>query len=171
MSSEESSKLVVVANRLPVRRERGDGRSMWKTSPGGLVSALMPILRRESASERGGAWIGWSGATERLEPFMHEGVFNVPVNLSEQNVHKYYEGMANGTLWPLFHDVVRPPTFDVSWWRAYCEVNATFAQAAASVADEGATVWVHDYHLLLAPRMLRARRPDLKIGFFLHIPF
>ncbi|WP_432994121.1 alpha,alpha-trehalose-phosphate synthase (UDP-forming) [Dactylosporangium sp. CA-233914] len=147
---------VVVANRVPV-----------DATPGGLVSALEPIARRA-----GGAWVGWIGSPdERVEPFEHNGVYIRPVALSDEDVDRYYEGQSNSTLWPLFHDGVEPATHRRAWRVAYEAVNRRFAEAAAEVAAEGATVWVHDYQLLLVPGMLRAARPDLRIGFFLHIPF
>jgi trehalose 6-phosphate synthase len=160
--------LVVVANRLPVDRVVGDdGSTSWRTSPGGLVSALEPVMRAND-----GAWIGWHGSPdETLDPFEDEGLSLVPVPLSAQEVEEYYEGFSNGTLWPLYHDVVAPPAFRREWWDAYVVVNRRFAERAAEVADEGATVWVQDYQLQLVPQMLRGLRPDLRIGFFLHIPF
>ena len=84
---------------------------------------------------------------------------------------EFYDGFANDTLWPLYHDAIRASTFEQEWWDAYVRVNERFAEAAASVAARGATVWVHDYHLQLVPGLLRQSRPDLRIGFFLHIPF
>jgi trehalose 6-phosphate synthase len=159
---------VVIANRLPVDRDfNPDGTTTWRTSPGGLVSALEPVMRR-----KGGAWIGWHGAAdERLRPFEHDGIRLVPVRLSTQEVVEYYEGFSNGTLWPLYHDVVAPPQFHREWWDSYVTVNQRFAKAAARVAKRKATVWVQDYQLQLVPAMLRELRPDLRIGFFLHIPF
>jgi trehalose 6-phosphate synthase len=159
---------VVVANRLPVDRVVGsDGSTTWRTSPGGLVSALEPVMRR-----KGGAWIGWHGAAdERLRPFEHDGLHLVPVRLTTQEVVEYYEGFSNGTLWPLYHDVIAPPEFHREWWDSYVKVNQRFAKAAARVAKRGAMVWVQDYQLQLVPAMLRELRPDLRIGFFLHIPF
>jgi trehalose 6-phosphate synthase len=162
------SSLVVVANRLPVDRVVAeDGSTSWRTSPGGLVSALEPVMRAND-----GAWIGWHGSPdETLEPFDDAGLSLVPVPLSAQEVEEYYEGFSNGTLWPLYHDVVAPPSFRREWWDAYVVVNRRFAERSAEVADEGATVWIQDYQLQLVPQMLRALRPDLRIGFFLHIPF
>jgi trehalose 6-phosphate synthase len=95
----------------------------------------------------------------------------VPVELSEEEVDRYYEGMSNASLWPLYHDVVEKPEYHRKWWDAYVQVNKRFADRAIEVAAEGAVVWVHDYQLQLVPAMLRQRRPDLTIGFFLHIPF
>jgi len=160
--------LVVVANRLPVDRAvEDDGTATWRSSPGGLVTALEPLMRGN-----GGVWVGWhGGADETFDPFEHHGLTLVPVPLSATEVEKYYEGFANATLWPLYHDVVAPPEFHRDWWDAYVEVNQRFADRAAEVAAEGAVVWVQDYQLQLVPAMLRAARPDLRIGFFLHIPF
>ncbi len=159
---------VVVANRLPVDRVvTPDGGVDWRTSPGGLVTALEPVMRRH-----GGAWVGWHGAPdETVEPFDHDGYSVVPVPLTTLEHNEYYEGFSNATLWPLYHDTVAFPEFHREWWDAYVTVNRRFAEAAAEVAAEGATVWVQDYQLQLVPRMLRELRPDLKIGFFLHIPW
>jgi trehalose 6-phosphate synthase len=157
--------LVIVANRLPVHHEAGD--SPWEPSPGGLVRAMLGVIRR-----RDGAWVGWSGlADEDAQPFMHDDIPLIPVRLSAEEVAGYYDGFANDTLWPLYHDAIRTPTFEQEWWESYVAVNQRFADAAASAAARGASVWVHDYHLQLVPAMLRQARPDLRIGFFLHIPF
>jgi trehalose 6-phosphate synthase len=93
------------------------------------------------------------------------------VPLSAEERQNFYEGFANRTLWPLYHDAVRRPEFHRRWWWPYVDVNRRFAEAAAESAGKGASVWVHDYQLHLVPAMLREMRPDLKIGFFLHIPF
>jgi trehalose 6-phosphate synthase len=160
--------LVVVANRLPFDRVVGDdGESGWRRSPGGLVSALEPVMRANS-----GAWIGWPGDTgEDLEPFDDDGLTLVPVSMSEQEHEEFYEGFSNDTLWPLYHDLVAKPSFHREWWESYVTVNQRFADAAAKFAAEGAVVWVQDYQLQLVPKMLRELRPDLRIGFYLHIPF
>ncbi|MET3962450.1 trehalose 6-phosphate synthase [Marmoricola sp. OAE513] len=160
--------LVIVANRLPVDRLVGaDGAVRWRRSPGGLVSALAPVMNSQD-----GAWIGWPGDVgEDLEPFENDGMTLVPVSMSAEEYEEYYEGFSNATLWPLYHDVVAKPEFHREWWDAYVTVNRRFAEAAAAVADEGAMVWVQDYQLQLVPALLRELRPDLRIGFFLHIPF
>ena len=163
-----AAEFVVVANRLPVDLEKlPDGTQRWKGSPGGLVTALEPMLR-----SREGAWVGWPGIPDaEAEPFVQDGLSLHPVALSTKEVEDYYEGFSNGTLWPLYHDVVAPPAFHRHWWQAYVKVNQRFAEATAEVAAQGATVWVQDYQLQLLPAMLRELRPDLRIGFFLHIPF
>jgi len=159
---------VIVANRLPVDRvEFPDGSRGWRRSPGGLVSALDPVMRRNN-----GVWIGWSGDTEPdLAPFEDDGLSLVPVALSATEIVEFYEGMSNGTLWPIYHDVIAKPEFHREWWDSYVTVNRRFADKAVEIAEEGATVWVHDYQLQLVPQMLRELRPDLRIGFYLHIPF
>ncbi|MGZ4546414.1 MAG: alpha,alpha-trehalose-phosphate synthase (UDP-forming) [Blastococcus sp.] len=159
---------MVVANRLPVDQVVGpDGETRWQRSPGGLVTALEPFV-----AGQGGAWVGWSGsAGDAPEPFESNGMSLIPVPLSEEEVDRYYEGMSNASLWPLYHDVVEKPEYHRKWWDTYVQVNKRFAEKAAAVAAEGAIVWVHDYQLQLVPAMLRQARPDLTIGFFLHIPF
>lgn len=159
---------IVVANRLPVdRRTEPDGTEHWSRSPGGLVTALEPVM---AGAE--GAWVGWAGAPDaELEPFDIEGTRLVPVPLSALELEQYYEGFSNDTLWPLYHDVIAEPTFHREWWESYTTVNQRFADAAARIAAPGATVWVHDYQLQLVPRLLREARPDLTIGYFHHIPF
>jgi trehalose 6-phosphate synthase len=162
------SDFVVVANRLPIDMERlADGSTTWKRSPGGLVTALEPLLRR-----RRGAWIGWPGIPDAGEdPIEQEDMTLCPVDLSTADIAEYYEGFSNATLWPLYHDVIVKPIYHREWWDSYVDVNRRFADATAKAAAHGATVWVQDYQLQLVPKMLRELRPDLVIGFFLHIPF
>jgi trehalose 6-phosphate synthase len=162
------AEFVVVANRLPVDLEKlPNGSQRWKRSPGGLVTALEPMLR-----SREGAWVGWPGLPDAdVEPLVEDGLQLHPVRLSAQEVEEYYEGFSNGTLWPLYHDVVAPPAFHRHWWQAYVRVNERFAEVVAGVAARDATVWIQDYQLQLLPAALRKLRPDLRIGFFLHIPF
>jgi len=164
----DPASFLVVANRLPVDRVEGtDGTADWRPSPGGLVTAFDPIMHR-----RGGAWVGWHGAAdEELEPFEDDGLALIPVPLSSSDVEEYYEGFSNATLWPLYHDAIATPQFQRDWWETYVAVNQRFADYTARVAAEGAVVWVQDYQLQLVPQMLRRQRPDLRIGFFLHIPF
>ena len=162
---------MVVSNRLPVDRvapgDDSDDGSGWRRSPGGLVTALAPMMTKTD-----GAWVGWHGAPdETVEPFSHGGMDLVPVQLSTDDVELYYEGFSNASLWPLYHDVIAPPEFHRTWWDAYRRVNRRFADAVVRHADQGATVWVQDYQLQLVPRLLREARPDLRIGFFNHIPF
>lgn len=163
----EAMNLVVVANRLPVRMSEHRGERRWSPSPGGLVTALEPALR-----ERGGVWVGWAESMDDLPiPDSYEGIALRGVPIAADEYDAFYVGFANGTLWPLYHDAIRSPTFDRRWWQAYVTVNRRYAEVVAETAAPGATVWVHDYHLQLVPQMLRELRPDVKIGFFLHVPF
>ena len=169
-----TSDFVVVANRLPVDLERlPDGTTAWKRSPGGLVTALEPLLRR-----RRGSWVGWPGVADddvelelAYEPVVQDNLQLHPVRLSADDIAQYYEGFSNATLWPLYHDVIVKPSYHREWWDRYVDVNRRFAEAASRAAARDGTVWVQDYQLQLVPKMLRTLRPDLTIGFFLHIPF
>ena len=160
--------LVVAANRLPVERvldAHGVGR--WHRSPGGLVTALDSVMQGRDA-----AWVGWSGeAGPAPAPFRKDGLHLIPVGMSPVEIQEYYEGFSNETLWPIYHDVIVPATFHRAWWNTYRTVNHRFAQAIAEVAAPGARIWVHDYQLQLVPAMVRELRPDVRIGWFNHIPF
>jgi trehalose 6-phosphate synthase len=168
MPEMRQSPLVVVANRLPIDDSVApDGACEWRRSPGGLVTALHPLLRHTPAT-----WIGWAGGTGPAPELPDvDGVRMHTVPLSGDDLRDHYEGFANSTLWPLYHDAVEQPEYHRRWWEAYQRVNQRFAEAAAAVAEPGGLVWVQDYHLQLVPELLRRRRPDLRIGFFLHVPF
>jgi len=172
--------LVVVANRLPIWADtRSDGDITWSRSPGGLVSSLEPALRGVDA-----VWVGWSGRYapdpyasddygRQLEP-LPDGLGPCAlreVEITREEIEGYYEGFCNTTIWPLYHDAIASPAYHRHLWDPYVEVNRRFAERVSELAAPGATVWVHDYQLQLVPRFLRDRRPDLRIGFFLHIPF
>ncbi|MER7002558.1 trehalose-6-phosphate synthase [Dactylosporangium sp. NPDC000555] len=166
-----NSAFVVVANRLPVDKVVGpDGETTYRRSPGGLVTALEPVLQ-----QRDGTWVGWPGGAGESdtpeETFEAGGVQLHAISLSAGEIERYYEGFSNSSLWPLYHDAVETPIFKRRWWESYRLVNERFAKAVADDAAPGATVWVQDYQLQLVPALLRETRPDLKIGFFLHIPF
>ena len=152
--------VIAFANRLPVRRVR----NTWRLSDGGLVTALRPAMK-----SRGGVWVGWDGGIETPREVEGLEIELRPVTLTRREVDAYYHGFANRTLWPLLHGLVEWPTFDRSWWDAYRFVNAHFA-AADDPAVPGFR-WVHDYHLLLLPELLRKAGAQGGIGFFLHVPF
>ncbi len=165
-------RLVVVSNRLPFRAERKGGKVVFTRSPGGLVSALDPVLR-----ERGGVWIGWPGISgdehggDRLALPQEPNVRYEAVPLTSHEIAQYYGGFSNRTLWPLFHYFVSRTQIDAATWRVYEAVNKRFAEAAAPFARSGELVWVQDYQLLRMPRHLRELVPNARIASFLHIPF
>jgi trehalose 6-phosphate synthase len=163
--------VVAVANRLPVQQ----GDDGWELSPGGLVTALRPVM-----ATRPGAWVGWDGGTKGMPATLPDsGVRLLPVGLSATQVRNYYHGFANATLWPLLHNAIEKPRFERAWWYTYRDVNAIFAERAlAALAgfdsqDEApdAMAWVHDYQLMLVPQHIRSRRAGQPIGFFLHVPW
>src|SRR5437763_6148057 len=157
--------IVTVANRLPVRM----GEDGWELSPGGLVTALRPVMAAHS-----GAWVGWDGGARGIPTTMPDlSVRLLPVGLTASQVRQYYHGFANASLWPLLHDAIEKSRFERAWWHSYQNVNAIFADKACSGLGEqpDALAWVHDYHLMLVPRLIRERCPDQPIGFFLHVPW
>ncbi|MFH1262775.1 MAG: bifunctional alpha,alpha-trehalose-phosphate synthase (UDP-forming)/trehalose-phosphatase [Pseudomonadota bacterium] len=164
--------LIVVSNRLPVQIHHEGGS--WKAQPssGGLVSALAGVK-----SELEFRWIGWPGTiVPKVEEgevcsLLETGLGYLPVFLEANQVDHFYDGFCNSVLWPLFHYLPGRVDFGLPYWDEYQRVNETFAKVVLDSCGEQSTVWIHDYHLMLLPALLRAKHPGLKIGFFLHIPF
>jgi len=176
MSANENTdgRLVVVSNRLPFTLKRaGDA---WRTerSTGGLATAMGPILKRT-----GGIWIGWPGDSsdpqdERRQKTLRrwaERERYYAVDIPAGVAHGFYEGYANQTLWPLFHQFPSLLNFKPEHWQAYVEANRRFRDVVLEHLRPDDIIWVHDYQLMLLPQLLREAVPDARIGFFLHIPF
>jgi trehalose 6-phosphate synthase/phosphatase len=164
-------KLIVVSNRLPTRLEISGGKLRSYPSAGGLVSALAGVRSGE-----GFAWVGWPGITPprdrqlaAIEVLARDG--QTPVFLTRTQEERYYLGACNDVLWPLFHYFTDRISFSDTSWESYVEVNRMFAEAVLELCEPDTRVWVHDFHLMLVPSMLRERAPSLEIGFFLHTPF
>ena len=160
--------LVIVSNRLPVTI----GKSIEKSS-GGLVYAMEGL-----ADEYDLKWIGWAGGVvsdsaeqRKIADELTERFNYVPIFLSRQHADEYYTGFSNSSLWPLLHYISPYARYEERWWQTYQDVNRLFAETVLDVVQEDDTIWVQDYHLMLLPSYLRQKRPDLKIGFFLHTPF
>ncbi|WP_271767356.1 bifunctional alpha,alpha-trehalose-phosphate synthase (UDP-forming)/trehalose-phosphatase [Aquimarina algiphila] len=168
------SKTIIISNRLPLQL-RIDNNSIETTpSVGGLATGMKSV---HSGSDS--IWIGWSGLPEeKLDKNLEELVANalkkhqcVGVPLTEYDIDKFYFGFSNNTLWPLFHYFMEYTEFEKDTWDAYYDVNQKFADVVIENLNEGDTIWVHDYQLLLLPEMIRKKKPNVSIGFFLHIPF
>jgi trehalose 6-phosphate synthase/phosphatase len=167
-------RLVVVSNRLPLTARRPGGRWRSERSSGGLIAALAPVMART-----GGLWIGWPGDAPAGDPEGRDALLRtwerqhgfVAVDLPPRITRAYYEGYSNDTLWPLLHGLPTRATFDPETWLAYRDANERFAAAIIDRLLPGDLVWVHDYQLFLVPRLLREARPDVRVGFFLHVPF
>lgn len=166
-------RVIIVSNRLPVTAKREENGVHFVPSVGGLVTGLRSV----HASGKS-LWVGWPGiASEALrgkEAAVRRDLAErncVPVFLSQRDVQDYYGGFSNRTIWPLFHYFTQHATYNPAQWQAYRRVNERFAAAVVEVAGPDDTIWVHDYHLMLTPALIRARLAEVRIGFFLHIPF
>jgi trehalose 6-phosphate synthase/phosphatase len=161
------SKTLLVSNRLPVRLDE-DGNAV--RSPGGLASAL-------AGAGVEATWVGWPGVrTEDIENVdaVSRAMSKIgvkPVFLSGEEYAGFYEGYANGTLWPLLHYMTERAQFVEGWYELYEQANRKFADAVLEIAEEGDTIWIHDYQLFLLPNMLRESSLNFSVGFFLHTPF
>ena len=167
------SRLLIVANRLPVTVRPTPGGVEVERSTGGLATGMS-----RPHEQSGGLWIGWSGAGDDLTPAQRaeleaqlasQRLVGVPLN--RDLVARYYEGYSNGVLWPLFHYLLDQVPLQASDWDAYVQANEQFAEVVVAQYRPGDLIWIHDYQLLLLPGLVRRRLPEARIGFFLHIPF
>ncbi|MBK7141775.1 MAG: bifunctional alpha,alpha-trehalose-phosphate synthase (UDP-forming)/trehalose-phosphatase [bacterium] len=172
-------RLIIVANRLPVSIRYDQGTPICERSPGGLVSGLatwLERLKKQRTEIEETIWIGWPGSAipekDRADlaiELRNQG--SHPVYLSVEDMEQFYLGFCNATLWPLFHYFLVYAQFFEEHWTEYVRVNRLFADAVLEIARPDDLIWVQDYHLMLAPQMIRERIPDASIGFFLHIPW
>jgi len=173
MNKITKERLVIASNRLPfVFRKSGEG---WEAVPGsgGLVTALAPVLKN-----RGGLWIGWPGTyqiSDVAEPAERAsdqaGYKLMPVQMTEEEVQKYYIGFSNEIIWPLFHDLQSYCNFDPEYWEYYKLINRRFAEVLKKSTKPEDFIWIHDYHLMCVARFLRESGVDNKLAYYLHIPF
>lgn len=165
-------RLIIASNRLPVKIDKVNDRFTASVSAGGLATGLKSYHRDNNS-----VWMGWPGieiqSTEEGEEItaLLSKEQCLPIFLDKGLIEKYYDGFSNATLWPLFHYFTEYTVFKEEYWEAYKKVNELFAEAIIANAKQNDTIWVHDYQLLLVPQLLKKERPDLTIGFFLHIPF
>ncbi|MDW5288186.1 bifunctional alpha,alpha-trehalose-phosphate synthase (UDP-forming)/trehalose-phosphatase [Formosa sp. PL04] len=168
------NKTIIVSNRLPLQVKLEDSKLDIKPSIGGLATGMKSVH-----TEGNGIWVGWSGLTEdQLTPDLRKDVKKavskekcVTVPLTTEDVDNFYLGFSNKTLWPLFHYFMEYTSFERAEWESYKEVNQKFADVVLENVNDGDTVWIHDYQLLLLPKLIRDKKPNISIGFFLHIPF
>ena len=171
-------RLLIVSNRAPVNVIVREGKIKIRGSAGGLATGVGSYIeKRRSEEEQNDLWAGWPGIV--VDSSMKRGVEDLllskhgvwPVFLTEENIALYYEGMCNETIWPLFHYFPTYASYSENNWQEYKRVNELFCEAVIKKASPGDVIWVHDYHLMLLPALIRRRLPDAPIGFFLHIPF
>lgn len=167
-------KTIIISNRLPVQLQINNGTISAVPSVGGLATGMKSVH-----SGGDSLWIGWSGLTDEEIP--QELVNDIDaalakhgsskVCLTADEVEGFYYGFSNRTVWPLFHYFLEYSEFELDSWETYKAVNQKFADAILEKATDDDTIWIHDYQLMLVPQMVREQRPDISIGFFLHIPF
>jgi len=170
-----SKRMIFVSNRLPVTIEKKRGKVQYRPSPGGLATGLSSFYKNYES-----VWIGWCGVTSEALNDKEREVMkrrllaehrSAPVFLTKADIKNFYYGFCNKTIWPLFHYFPNYTVYDKCMWQKYEKVNERFCEMVMQHANPDDTIWIHDYQLLLLPKLLRERLPDTKIGFFLHIPF
>lgn len=179
MERKHNGRLIIISNRLPFQLVEAETGIVMKESDGGLVSALKSYLENKQGENvfQSTIWMGaadfsekkWARFRRKNKPASAYDV--APIFLEKRIYSDYYNGFCNSTLWPLFHYFPSFVEFNRKDFEAYEQVNALFLANLLTFIQPDDTVWVHDYQLMLLPGMLRAERPDARIGFFLHIPF
>ena len=162
-------RILIASNRLPISVEKRKGKAYFHPSVGGLATALSSVHNQYQWW-----WVGWSGTksfSKKIESKFVSEFRCHPVFLSKKDIEKYYQGFCNRTLWPLFHYFPRITKYDSSEWDYYKKVNQVFCNRIVDVANPDDVIWIHDYHLMLLPSLLRKYLPEATIGFFLHTPF
>jgi trehalose 6-phosphate synthase len=171
------AEVLVVSNREPYIHNATEAGRVVQRPASGLVSALEPIMRA-----CGGTWIAHGSGSADREAVDENDRIRVPeaapaytlrrIWISEEEQDGYYYGFANEGLWPLCHIVFVRPTFRLTDWQMYRQINQRFADAVVAEAHtEDPVVLVQDYHFALAPRMIRERLPKATIITFWHIPW
>ncbi|HXT10909.1 MAG TPA: bifunctional alpha,alpha-trehalose-phosphate synthase (UDP-forming)/trehalose-phosphatase [Candidatus Angelobacter sp.] len=172
-------RLVVVSNRLPFTVSIQDGKPCFESSPGGLTTGLWSYLEKRTGSPDepfDSLWLGWPGASVEPEQTHEVQAFGAqfraaPVFLSKEMADHFYHGFCNKTLWPLFHYFPTLTKYEETYWQDYQRANEAYADALLKVLRPDDALWIHDYQLMLLPRLIRKHMPEMPIGFFLHIPF
>jgi trehalose 6-phosphate synthase/phosphatase len=168
------NKILIVSNRLPMQIGLNEDEIDVKPSVGGLATGMRSIYKAYD-----GYWIGWPGMgsdelSDTQKDKINEAVKEercIPVYLNNKDVDLFYYGFSNETVWPLFHYFTEYTNYDRETWDAYYRVNQQFAEVVLKNVEDGDDVWIHDYQLLLLPKMIKEKKPNVTIGFFLHIPF
>ncbi len=166
-------RVLIVSNRLPISVEKRKKGLRFESSIGGLATGLKSFYQSYDS-----LWIGWPGISlERMgeaEPEVEARLLSEdchPVFLSQRDIENYYHGFCNRTIWPLFHYYPLYTVYNQDLWQAYEQVNEVFANAVVQAAVPGDIIWIHDYQLMLLPKLVREKLPEAIMGFFLHIPF
>lgn len=168
-------RLLIVSNRLPVTVEKKKDGLDFQQSSGGLATGLGSFYKSYDS-----IWVGWPGIprdklTGREEKSIKKKMASDfdchPVFISQSDIEKYYYGFCNKTFWPLSHYFTEWVAYDKGFWTAYKSVNELFCRAISQIREEGDIIWIHDYQLMLLPKLLREKFPDATIGYFHHIPF
>ena len=167
-------KNIIVSNRLPIKIIKINGSFDFKPSTGGLATGLSSIHKNHRS-----LWVGWTGLSsetinEEENNYINQNLKKLKlsqIRLNSEEINDFYFGMSNKCLWPLFHYFIEFSNFESNMWDAYKKINEKFCDHIVRKIDKGGTVWIHDYQLLLLPKMIKEIRPDVTIGFFLHIPF
>ena len=169
------SKIIFISNRLPVTVTKNEDKLEYHESIGGLATGLKSYHEQSDS-----IWVGWTGISDdsitiedkiSIQTELKDNYKCLPVFLTDSDINKYYYGFCNNTIWPLFHYFANKTEYEFDTWESYKEVNNKFFETVDPLIEEGDTIWIHDYQLMLLPQLIKEKHPTARIGFFLHIPF
>lgn len=168
------SKTIFVSNLLPLKIQFQQNKVHLKPRIGGYSSGL-----RNFYIENHTAWLGstgfenWKLSRDQKEAVRKEYAKHncYPLFIGKREQERYLEGYANSTIWPLFHYFNEHANYSQENWEVYKKVNQKYAEELEKILEPGDKLWIHDFHLMLLPKIMREKYPDISIGFFLHIPF
>lgn len=173
-------RVIIVSNRLPFTISLEGTELKFQQSVGGVARGLSACINSSqelSSLNPQYLWVGWPGGNvpdeykEAMKSRARSEFQSQPVFLSEQEIENFYQGFCNRTIWPLFHYFPSYVKYEQGHWEQYKKVNQVFAEALLEVLQPDDALWIHDYHLMLLPRLIREQMANVSIGFFLHIPF
>ncbi|OHE72171.1 MAG: bifunctional alpha,alpha-trehalose-phosphate synthase (UDP-forming)/trehalose-phosphatase [Verrucomicrobia bacterium GWC2_42_7] len=172
-------RLILVSNRLPISTTKENNKLCFQSSVGGLVTGLSDYINQKVKAEgkKNYLWVGWPGSTieenkqKKAKEVLLKNFQSVPVFIPESQMDKFYYGFCNRTIWPLFHYYPMLTSFEEKYWKSYQQINEVFMNTLEEIIKPDDVIWIHDYHLMLLPQLIRKKFPTVKIGFFLHIPF
>ncbi len=168
-------RVLIVSNRLPVTAiQDGEGFRL-RPNLGSLAASINSFLKSQESFSSNYLWFGSAG---NISPENYQDLkqalapnFLIPIPSKTDQTEGFYDSFCNQTIWPLFHYFPSKALYDSEHWQSYIEMNESFCNAISKELCPGDLVWIHDFHLMLLPQMLRTIAPQTKIGFFLNIPF
>ncbi len=167
-------RLILASNILPVRIKQDNHSFHIEKADEQTISGLQDFYKEYEPR-----WVGLTNLehhefTPKEKAALRKALdphHCVPLFPRHHDWNLYSHGFSRNTLWPLFHYFTEHVTYSEVSWKAYLKVNKLYASKILDIINDGDTLWIHDYHLLLLPQLIREKKPGVSIGLFIHVPF